>query len=561
MNTRKSTFLSSKYQFAFHVIEISDFEDAKFVPLSDESTVAIHFELPNSRSKVAKASNREMPTTTTTEGSKEGKSKEFGWKTLPNDLAVLSFYFGFLPRDAVEVLLKNDGNYAVWGQEREGGSLYCYILAVQTKTGKVRHLNLNLTGREQYWTVELMKDAEQYRGPTITELVSALHQKVDGISFTDGSEAVKLVQSVKRPSKLFCECKELTINPNKRLGEGNFCNVVFGTMVTLAGAGKKVAIKAFKEAMPDATEDQIVREQKELFMEARTLSRLHHPNIIVFLGIDCFRPPIKISVGERLLYLFEVARGMHYLEQKEVIHRDLAARNCLISIDSTIRIADFGLSITKKAAEHERCQKLRVPIRQMAPETIGRQPHFSSKSDVFTDGQKPWIDEEVKLIAKNIKERKMPTLPANTPPEVVEVLASCWELEIEKRPSFRQLAEITSKHVQDPKFALPSISARTICVHNLLFARKSDDFEIEPAVRNHLQSVHPQTETQKSPENRRGRNTRDKTRTKGRTRSKASMRSLQEGRFRRSPGGQPVKHIKTDDANRRKTANKPGSAE
>ncbi|KAI6196407.1 hypothetical protein M3Y94_01105500 [Aphelenchoides besseyi] len=332
--------------------------------------------------------------------------------------------------------------------------------------------------------------------------------------------------------------------------------------------------------------------KKELFMEARTLSRLHHPNIIVFLGIDCFRPPIKIvmefcpggnlinhlqkhtvkiSVGERLLYLFEVARGMHYLEQKEVIHRDLAARNCLISIDSTIRIADFGLSITKKAAEHERCQKLRVPIRQMAPETIGRQPHFSSKSDVwsygmfiwevFTDGQKPWIDEEVKLIAKNIKERKMPTLPANTPPEVVEVLASCWELEIEKRPSFRQLAEITSKHVQDPKFALPSISARTICVHNLLFARKSDDFEIEPAVRNHLQSVHPQTETQKSPENRRGRNTRDKTRTKGRTRSKASMRSLQEGRFRRSPGGQPVKHIKTDDANRRKTANKPGSAE
>ncbi|KAI6196392.1 hypothetical protein M3Y94_01103500 [Aphelenchoides besseyi] len=363
-------------------------------------------------------------------------------------------------------------------------------------------------------------------------------------------------------------------------------------MVTLAGAGKKVAIKAFKEAMPDATEDQIVREQKELFMEARTLSRLHHPNIIVFLGIDCFRPPIKIvmefcpggnlinhlqkhtvkiSVGERLLYLFEVARGMHYLEQKEVIHRDLAARNCLISIDSTIRIADFGLSITKKAAEHERCQKLRVPIRQMAPETIGRQPHFSSKSDVwsygmfiwevFTDGQKPWIDEEVKLIAKNIKERKMPTLPANTPPEVVEVLASCWELEIEKRPSFRQLAEITSKHVQDPKFALPSISARTICVHNLLFARKSDDFEIEPAARNHPQSVRPQTETQQSPEPRRDRKTRDKTRTKGRKLSTVSMRSSQEGRIRRSPIGQP-KQIKTrGTTNCHHMANKQGSAE
>ncbi|KAI6223402.1 Tyrosine-protein kinase [Aphelenchoides besseyi] len=450
---------------------------------------------------------------TTTEGSKEGGFKEFGWKVLPPDVEALNFYFGFLPREAVEALLKNDGNYAVWGRERNDGALWCYILAVQTKTGKVRHLELKLSGREQQWTVEMIKDAEKYRSTTITELVRALAQTSDGISFTDGSEAVKLGQSVKRPESLFCEHKGLSIQ-DRRLGEGNFCNVVCGWLKSHDGGKKKVAIKAFKEAMPDTPQVQIAKEQKELFMEAKTLSELHHPNIIEFLGIECSRPPIKmviefcpggsllnhlqkhtmkISVGERLLYLFEVARGMHYLEQKEVIHRDLAARNCLISIDTTIKIADFGLSITKKAAEHERCQKLRVPIRQMAPETIGRQAHFSSKSDVwsygmfiwevFTDGQKPWIDAEVKFIAKSIKERKMPTLPAITPREVSEVVASCWERKAEKRPSFGQLANTTSKLVQDSKFALPPIADRTTCRYKLLQPRKIDDFEVEPTAK------------------------------------------------------------------------------
>ncbi|KAI6193726.1 Tyrosine-protein kinase [Aphelenchoides besseyi] len=152
-----------------------------------------------------------MPTTPTTEGSKEGESKEFRWRTLPDDLAALSFYVGFLPRDAVESLLKNDGDYAIWAEKRESGSRWCFMLAVQTKPGKVRHLNLNFS-------------------PT----------------------------------------------------GGEKCTP------------KKVAIKACKDAMPNTTEDHIALDQKELFMEAKTLSKLQHPNIIEFLGIVCFKTPIKI---------------------------------------------------------------------------------------------------------------------------------------------------------------------------------------------------------------------------------------------------------------------------
>ncbi|KAI6195649.1 SH2 motif and Tyrosine protein kinase domain containing protein [Aphelenchoides besseyi] len=451
-----------------------------------------------------------MPVDTSTDASKDGESEDLGWKVLPKGLKSATYYFGFLPREAVEELLENDGDYAVWGQEQEGGALWCYILAVQTKTGKVRHLNLNLSDRKPVWTVELMQDASIYQFPTIPKLIYVLHHKADGISFTDGSDTVKLIKRIKR----------------------HFCNIVSGTLATLQNV-KKVAIKAVKDAMPDTSEDQIAKNQKAIYMEAKILSNLNHPNIVTFLGIDCFRPPIKlvmefcpgrsllvhmqrqsveISVGEQLLYIFEVARGMHYLEQKEIIHRDLLACNCLISIDSTIKIADFGLSITKKAAEHENCQQLRVSIRHMAPESIGRQAYFSSKSDVwsygmfiwevFTDGQKPWSDETVKTIVENIKAHKMPTLPVNTPREVAKVVASCWERDDVKRPSFRQLAEITSKLVQDPKFALPTITDRTICRYNLQ-PRKSDDFKIEPAIKDSPRSIDVRTDAKHLKEGRR----------------------------------------------------------
>ncbi|KAI6222589.1 Protein kinase domain-containing protein [Aphelenchoides besseyi] len=319
------------------------------------------------------------------------------------------------------------------------------------------------------------------------------------------------------------------------------------------------------------------------------LSKLHHPNIIEFLGIECSKPPIKIviefcpggslsihlqkhtvkiSVGERLLYLFEVARGMHYLEQKQVIHRDLATRNCLISIDTTIKIADFGLSITKKAAEHGQCQKLRVPIRQMAPETIGRQAHFSSKSDVwsycmfiwevFTDGQKPWIDADVKFIAKSIKECKMPTLPSTTPREVSEVVASCWERKAEKRPSFRQLADTTNKLVQDPKFALPPITNHTTCRYKSLQPRKIDDFEAEPTVKTSPTSVHSvriKTVTKQSPDS-----TRQKTQPMKNRRGLPAKESSQRAKRESSSVDPKPKQFDPNGTSRQPTT-KPSSAE
>lgn len=45
----------------------------------------------------------------------------------------------------------------------------------------------------------------------------------------------------------------------------------------------------------------------------------------------------------------------------QVMHRDLAARNCLIGVNDTCKISDFGLSLMGHS--HKEKHLLKVPIR------------------------------------------------------------------------------------------------------------------------------------------------------------------------------------------------------
>ncbi|MCP9258512.1 hypothetical protein DINM_001545 [Dirofilaria immitis] len=134
------------------------------------------------------------------------------------------------------------------------------------------------------------------------------------------------------------------------------------------------------------------------------------------------------------MYMSEISNGMRYLERKGCIHRDLAARNILISNTGWLKISDFGLSLNSSSL--------------MAPETLTHTPIYSSKSDIwsfgivmyeiFNCGRKPWPQKPVKWIATKIRKGVTPEMPKRMPRLVREIASACFQVEPDKRPTFRQ---------------------------------------------------------------------------------------------------------------------------
>ncbi|KAH8080695.1 kinase-like domain-containing protein [Cristinia sonorae] len=143
---------------------------------------------------------------------------------------------------------------------------------------------------------------------------------------------------------------------------GAFADIYRGSF-----GGKPVALKRLR-----VFRIVVDKESRELnaafFREALVWRQLRHPHILPFLGIDrsSFRPFLCMvspymengnvircmehleSNGAHIpreLWLLEIARGLEYLHQEQVVHGDLRGANILIDGDLHVRLSDFGLSM------------------------------------------------------------------------------------------------------------------------------------------------------------------------------------------------------------------------
>ena len=66
------------------------------------------------------------------------------------------------------------------------------------------------------------------------------------------------------------------------------------------------------------------------------------------LGPDCDEVLNKetcfLQLSDLLSIVEQIAEGMEYLSNQNLVHRDLATRNCLVATGLVIKISDFGLS-------------------------------------------------------------------------------------------------------------------------------------------------------------------------------------------------------------------------
>lgn len=191
---------------------------------------------------------------------------------------------------------------------------------------------------------------------------------------------------------------ELTVGT--RVGIGFFGEVFRGIW-----NGTEVAIKVFLE------QDLTAENMEDFCNEISILSRLRHPNVILFLGA-CTKPPRlsmvteymemgslyylihlsgqkkKLSWRRRLKMLRDICRGLMCIHRMKIVHRDLKSANCLVNKHWTVKICDFGLSRVMTESPMRDSSSAGTP-EWMAPELIRNEP-FSEKCDIFSLGVLMW---------------------------------------------------------------------------------------------------------------------------------------------------------------------------
>ncbi|KAF0720703.1 Aste57867_128 [Aphanomyces stellatus] len=245
---------------------------------------------------------------------------------------------------------------------------------------------------------------------------------------------------------------------------------------TYAGSwrGTRVAVKVINVSH----HNQSVSEEilGEFHREVAVVSRLRHPNIVLFLGAS-IDPPKYCLVFEYMengaltdlirrrrspVDFFRIAReiamGMNYLHLCNIMHRDLKSANVLLDAYGTVKISDFGLSCVLEVGNASDLTAETGTYRWMAPEVIGHEP-YSAKADVYSFGVILW-----EMIVKDqpfkgmtpiqaafavARQGMRPAFPDNTPPCLRALVDQCWHQNPHDRPTFATVLDLLPKvHAQ-----------------------------------------------------------------------------------------------------------------
>ncbi|KAL5515856.1 hypothetical protein EMCRGX_G001090 [Ephydatia muelleri] len=227
-------------------------------------------------------------------------------------------------------------------------------------------------------------------------------------------------------------------------------------------------------------------ELKSFFEECARMKCFKHPNVVELLAVcldspdgiplmilpfmangnlktylqNCLCKGTSISVedfpegisAQRMTEMcLDIAKGMKYLADKRFVHRDLAARNCMVDLNLSIKVGDFGLARDMYRTNYYRKSNLqKCPIKWMPPEML-QYGISTEKSDIWSYGVTCWevfslgsipypgVEnyEMLDYLKKGLR-LKQPTLCPDT---IFLVIQTCWVNEPNRRPCFQDVLQ------------------------------------------------------------------------------------------------------------------------
>ena len=208
--------------------------------------------------------------------------------------------------------------------------------------------------------------------------------------------------------------------------------------------GRTVAIKVMSAAValrPDEQEEY----RQRFFREAQAAGRLRHDNIVSiydmgeeggvpymtmeFVEGQSLSKRLKdkgpLPLGEAVSIMRQVATGLSYAHEQNIVHRDIKPDNILIDAKGRAVITDFGIARISMSELTRTGEVLGTP-HFMSPEQVLGQP-VDGRSDLFSlgvifylmlSGQRPFIGDTVSSICYHIVHsppKPLPESPAFRP--------------------------------------------------------------------------------------------------------------------------------------------------
>jgi serine/threonine-protein kinase len=200
-----------------------------------------------------------------------------------------------------------------------------------------------------------------------------------------------------------------------KLATGGMATVYLGIKYGVAGFERLVAIKA---CHPHLGEDE---EFLTMFLdEARLAARIHHPNVVATLDVDCTdvvylvmdyvegdtlgsllrkaaKQGGKLPVGVAVHVMTDALKGLHAAHELRgldgqllnLVHRDVSPQNILVGVDGASRITDFGIAFAAARSTVTEAGRLKGKFSYMSPEQV-QGKKATRRIDVFGAGIVLW---------------------------------------------------------------------------------------------------------------------------------------------------------------------------
>ena len=210
---------------------------------------------------------------------------------------------------------------------------------------------------------------------------------------------------------------------------------------------------------------------ENFLQSANLMKKLRHPKLVQLYALCSTEEPVLIITelmrhGSLIDYLHgkgrslnlpqlidmaaQVAAGMAYLEEQNVIHRDLATCNILVGEDLSCKVANFERAqvLDKFKSIYEGQEGERIIIKRAAPEAALHRK-FSIKSDIWSFGMVLYeiitygrflypgmTDAEVN---QQVQQGYRMPRPMGCPDKFYDIMLNCWREEPANRYTFETL--------------------------------------------------------------------------------------------------------------------------